>query len=292
MARQSHSFSVEDAEAYGIECAILINHFKFWIEQNQAMGRNFHDGRTWMYQTQQEITAVYSYWSEDIVFKLIKKLVDEEVLIKGNYNKTSFDRTTWYAFKNEKMFTKPSNDGMPDKSHTVKPRNGNRQTTEPIPDTNPDTDLDDDDTRGQKQDLKEEKSVQGNVNYIDAKGNSQTITTSEIFRQLIRSPYPTDVIRQAIDRIRKIRSPITDFMHYLKSICDSIVMQNKKSEEPIKKKEKKEPEFKLSEWLFEWQEFEKMLKSGKVTLEFVTETMKNNGVFNEWTKWREELQDA
>lgn len=152
--------------------------------------------------------------------------------------------------------------------------------------------IDDDEARAREEHSKEEKSVQGNVNYLDSKGNSQTITTSEIFRQLIGSPYPTEVIRQAIDRMRKIRSPITDFMHYLKSICDSIVLQNKKSVDPIKKKEKKEPEFKLNEWLFEWQEFEKMLKSGKVTLEFVTETMKNNGVFNEWTKWREELQDA
>lgn len=128
----SHSFSVELAELYGIECAILINHFQFWIEQNKSTGKNFHDGRTWMYQSQKDIAAIYPYWSEDVVFKTIKKLEDFKVIIKGNYNKTSFDKTTWYAFENEKMFTKPSNDGI----DRVNRRNQSRQPTEPIPDTN------------------------------------------------------------------------------------------------------------------------------------------------------------
>ena len=39
MTRLSHSFSVEYAELYGVECAILINHFQFWIEQNQKQQR-------------------------------------------------------------------------------------------------------------------------------------------------------------------------------------------------------------------------------------------------------------
>lgn len=138
MSKQNHTFSVEFAMEYGIECAILIHHFQFWIEQNQRLGRNFFDERTWMYQTQKEIAVIYPYWSEDVVYKTIAKLVEKDVLIKGNYNKTPFDKTTWYAFKNEEMFTIPSNDGI----GPVKRRNPKRQTTEPIPDTNPDTNKD------------------------------------------------------------------------------------------------------------------------------------------------------
>lgn len=133
MSKQGHGFSVENAISYGIECAILINHFQYWIDHNKAMGRNFYDGHTWMYQTQKEIAAVYPYWSEDVVYKTITKLVEKDVLIKGNYNKTPFDKTTWYAFKNEEMFTIPSNDGI----EGVQRRNPIRPTTEPIPDTKP-----------------------------------------------------------------------------------------------------------------------------------------------------------
>lgn len=105
MSRLNHSFSVEHAELYGIECAIIIHHFQFWIEQNQKLGKNFHDERTWCYQTQKEISAVYPYWNRDKVQAILKKLVDEGVLIKGNYNNSQFDKTQWYAFKDEKMFT-------------------------------------------------------------------------------------------------------------------------------------------------------------------------------------------
>src|ERR1700731_2932470 len=105
--RQSHSFSVELATKYGPECAILINHFQFWIEQNRATGKNFHDGRTWMYQTQKEISAIYPYWSEKTIFRIIQKLVEFGVIVKGNYNKSSYDRTAWYAFKNEGEFLIP-----------------------------------------------------------------------------------------------------------------------------------------------------------------------------------------
>lgn len=133
--RLNHSFSVELAEKYGVECAILIQHFQFWIEQNQSMRRNFHEGRTWMYQTQKEIASVYPYLSEDSVARTIKKLIDEEILIKGNFNKTSFDRTIWYAFKNEEMFTKPRNRGMEE----AKPRNPKREIADTIPYTKPDT---------------------------------------------------------------------------------------------------------------------------------------------------------
>lgn len=130
----SHSFSVEHAEKYGLECAVLISHFQFWIEQNKALGRNFHDGRTWMFQSQKEIAAIYPYFSEETVFRIIKKLLDADVLIKGNYNKSPFDRTTWYAFKNEKMFTIPRNRKM----HSSTSQNANFDIEAPIPDTNTD----------------------------------------------------------------------------------------------------------------------------------------------------------
>jgi len=134
MQSLNHAFSVEHAVLYGIECAILIHHMQFWIEQNQAMGRNLHEGRTWMYQTQIEIAACYPYWNRDKVQDLLKKLVDLKVLIKGNFNKTNFDRTAWYAFENEKMFTIVRNRTI----ESAKPHNPLSGTAQPIPDTKPD----------------------------------------------------------------------------------------------------------------------------------------------------------
>lgn len=136
MTRLNHSFSLEHAELYGVDCAILIAHFQFWVEQNQRLERNFHDDRTWVYQTQKEIASIYPYWNEDQVYKIIKKLINFGVLRKGNYNKTPFDKTTWYSFENEKMFTKPLNSGIDDaKQRNEIPLNSGirfRQTAECI----------------------------------------------------------------------------------------------------------------------------------------------------------------
>ena len=101
-----HSFCVDLAEKYGIIGAILIHHFQHWINHNKSLDRNEKDGRTWTYQTRKEIAAWFGYLSEDQVRRETDKLVEEGVLIKGNYNKSALDKTIWYAFVNEKMFTK------------------------------------------------------------------------------------------------------------------------------------------------------------------------------------------
>ena len=136
-----HSFSIEYATKYGIEEAILIQHIQFWIFQNERLKRNFHEGKTWMYQTQEELAAIYPYWNRDKVQKLLKKLVDKDVLIKGNFNKNIFDRTCWYTFKNKEMFTIVLNNTM-DCSEQHDPECGTAQSiigTDTNTDTKPNT---------------------------------------------------------------------------------------------------------------------------------------------------------
>ena len=113
-----HSFNVHYAEKYGVHEAILIHHFQHWIEHNQRLNKNYHEERTWSYQTIKEIAAWFPYLTENQVRELLHSLCVgkgrrsknekefEPVLIKNNFNKSKFDKTPWYAFKNEKMFTK------------------------------------------------------------------------------------------------------------------------------------------------------------------------------------------
>ena len=96
---ESHCFQVRYAVMYGIECALLIQHLEFWINQNARAGRNFYDGRTWMFQTLDEISAVCPYMSREQVHRNLRKLIDADVLLIGNYNTSKFKKTAWYAFK-------------------------------------------------------------------------------------------------------------------------------------------------------------------------------------------------
>jgi hypothetical protein len=101
----NHSFDIRIAEEYkSVDLAILVWHFQYWIMKNKRLGRNFHDGRTWTYQTYEEIAAVFPYWSRDQVKRILKKAIESEIIIKGNFSKNSFDQTIWYAFKDEEKF--------------------------------------------------------------------------------------------------------------------------------------------------------------------------------------------
>lgn len=101
-----HSFDVKLAiELKSVELAILVHHFQYWINKNQQLGRNFVDGRTWTYQTHEEIAAHFPYLNREKVKRYVAKLEKLGILRKANYNKKCTDKTTWYAFENEEMFT-------------------------------------------------------------------------------------------------------------------------------------------------------------------------------------------
>jgi hypothetical protein len=101
-----HSFEVEHAKRYGLAEAVLIKNFKFWIEHNIDQKYNFKDGRTWTYISLKELAKNFDYLSEKQVRTAIDHLIKDEVLLKGNYNKLSIDKTLWYAFVNENDFVK------------------------------------------------------------------------------------------------------------------------------------------------------------------------------------------
>ena len=114
----THSFNIRLAEKYGIKEAILINHIQFWVNHNQKKKCNYHEGRTWTFQTLEDIAHHFPYLSTSSVFDTLEKLCTgkqrksksedldfEPVLMKGNFNKNAYDRTTWYAFVDEDRFT-------------------------------------------------------------------------------------------------------------------------------------------------------------------------------------------
>src|SRR5690606_23111234 len=136
-----HSFDPYLAREYGLEEAILIQHFQFWIQLNIEKNKNFHDGRYWTYQTHEDISAHFPYLSKDQVNRTLRNLVEKKVIVKGNYNKTQFDRTSWYAFEDQENFLKLKNklpNGEIAKSDLAKSPNGKSEIATPIPDTKKD----------------------------------------------------------------------------------------------------------------------------------------------------------
>jgi len=110
-----HSFDIQLAALYGVEEAILIHHFQYWINFNYRTKRNFREGKYWTYQTVKEISAHFPYMTEKSVRRSIDSLVEKKVLIKGNFNKSSWDRTTWFSLTDD-SFLSGSQQDIPDQT--------------------------------------------------------------------------------------------------------------------------------------------------------------------------------
>lgn len=132
-----HSFDVEIAKKYGIPAAVLLKHIQFWIEKNRANNKNFFDGYYWTYNSKAAFTELFPYMTARQIDYALQKLIDNELIITGNYNQLAYDRTLWYAIT-KKGYCILQNCEM----ETTKLLNGNNKIVEPIPDINTDINTD------------------------------------------------------------------------------------------------------------------------------------------------------
>jgi uncharacterized phage protein (TIGR02220 family) len=100
----NHSFDIAHAQRYGVDEAIMIGNFQYWINKNQANARHQYDGRTWTYNSVLAFEKLFPYWTAKQIRRVLDSLVEQGVLMKGEYNKSVYDRTSWYAFVDESTF--------------------------------------------------------------------------------------------------------------------------------------------------------------------------------------------
>lgn len=93
-----HSFKVGVAKKYGILEAVIIHHLVYWIKQNEANGRNFHNGVYWTYNTTKALEEIFPYVTQRQIRYAINHLITENVIQTGRFNDNPTDRTLWYAF--------------------------------------------------------------------------------------------------------------------------------------------------------------------------------------------------
>ena len=128
----THEFKVGLAQIYGIEEAILIHNFYYWITENRANCRNYFEGRFWTFNSQRAYKELFPYMNESKIKRTINSLIEKRILTKGNYNENQYDRTNWYAFTDEGLAL-VQNYYM----HQSKMTNGRVQNDRPIPNNKP-----------------------------------------------------------------------------------------------------------------------------------------------------------
>lgn len=125
----TYFFDAQIAEQFGVDEAIIIQNFQYWIAKNEANKKHYHDGRYWTYNTAEAFTKLFPFWSAGQIRRILKSLQEKDVLITGNFNPSAYDRTIWYAFS-DSFISKFQNRNF----HLSISQNGDNESARPIPD--------------------------------------------------------------------------------------------------------------------------------------------------------------
>ena len=123
----NYNFNVEIATKIGVDEAIMLNNFVYWLAKNKANNKNFFDGNFWTFNSVRAYCELFPFWKESQIKRILKSLIDQNVLVVGNYNQNAYDRTNWYSLSNEYI-------------HLIDwtiSTNGKAENSQPIPDNKP-----------------------------------------------------------------------------------------------------------------------------------------------------------
>ena len=101
---KTHSVDVELAKKVGFEEANILGFVAYWVRNNRDNGKNFYDGKYWTYNSAEALTNQFPYWTRRQISGIIEKLEKIGAIVKGNYNKNKFDRTSWYTLTDDFMY--------------------------------------------------------------------------------------------------------------------------------------------------------------------------------------------
>ena len=138
-----HYFDEDIAKEYGMAEAVMFQNISFWAANNKSNERNFFGGRYWTYNSVKAFQEIFPYLSIRQIRKTLSNLENRDLLIvSGNYNKSKYDRTKWYALSDLGIeIVKGSKFHLPDltkeKNHLHDLTNQYGDNDQPIPDIKP-----------------------------------------------------------------------------------------------------------------------------------------------------------
>ena len=197
-----HSFDIEIAEKYGVSEAILLQHLWFWIEKNKANEVNFYDGTYWTYNSAKAFVKLFPYMTQRQIQNALKRLKEKGIIKTGNYNKSAYDRTLWYAFtelgKSIMQKCKMENTNL---------SNGLHENVTPIPDINTDINTDNNTNINNKEERKKETNYDKIINsMVEDEEVKNSIYEFIKMRKLIKKPMTDRALTMLINKLEKLSS--------------------------------------------------------------------------------------
>lgn len=93
-----HSFNINIAQQYGINCAILLQNIFYWVNENKAKAseKHFHNEHYWTYNSIKQFSEQFPYISSRQIRSALEILEQNNLILIDNFN-TTCSRTLWYT---------------------------------------------------------------------------------------------------------------------------------------------------------------------------------------------------
>jgi uncharacterized phage protein (TIGR02220 family) len=174
-----HMFDIGIAEIFDINQAIILDNIAFWVKKNMADNRNLFDGYYWTYTSIKALHKLLPYITEYQIRNALKSLEKNKIIMTGNYNKSSYDRTTWYTIIDNSILHIY-------KMEVSNSQNGFGKTNKPIPDSNTYS-----------------KQIDTIICYLNEKANknykSNTDNTKSLIKARLKEDFTLDDFKKVID---------------------------------------------------------------------------------------------
>lgn len=118
---KKHILDIGVAQLVGTNAALILENIAYWCEHNAANNANLHDGHYWTYNSIKAFGELFPYMTVNVIRTALKKLKDNKLILTGNFNKSAYDRTTWYTLtaKAEAMLDVNVHSDDPDQEETT-----------------------------------------------------------------------------------------------------------------------------------------------------------------------------
>lgn len=97
------TFSVKNALNFGMKESLILEQFLRWENDKtlNELERKKLNEKIWIRKSLSDLEAHFSYLSKRQIEIILKSLINQEVLIKENFNNNKFDRTLWFCVINK-----------------------------------------------------------------------------------------------------------------------------------------------------------------------------------------------
>lgn len=93
------NFQENIAVAFGVHAAVIAQFIWENVRQENYDGRTYiKDGKKWCRCSVLMMTGFYPFLTRNMIRDAITLLIERKVIVKGCFNQSKFDRTSWYTF--------------------------------------------------------------------------------------------------------------------------------------------------------------------------------------------------